>query len=98
MIRSLRARFTTADLLSLASFAILFIVYLALGRTEIAYLISAAVLVVAVLTSVRHADVIAERIGPALGTIVLALSVTVIEVALIVSLMANQTANSLTVA
>lgn len=44
-------------------------------------------LVVSVLAAVHHADVIAHRVGEPYGTLVLALSVTTIEVALIVSLM-----------
>lgn len=41
----------------------------------------------AIMSSVHHAEVIAHKIGEGLGTIVLALSVTIIEVGLIVSLM-----------
>jgi Ca2+:H+ antiporter len=41
----------------------------------------------AVLASVHHAEVVAHRVGEPFGTLVLALAVTVIEVALIVSLM-----------
>ncbi len=41
----------------------------------------------AVLASVHHAEVIAHKVGEPLGTLVLALAVTVIEVALIVTLM-----------
>lgn len=44
-------------------------------------------LVGAVLAAVHHAEVIAHRIGEPLGTLVLALAVTVIEAGLIVSLM-----------
>ena len=47
----------------------------------------AAVLIAAVLVAVHHAEVIAHRIGEPLGTLVLAVAVTVIEVALIVSMM-----------
>ena len=50
-------------------------------------LIVAAALVGAVLAAVHHAEVVAHRIGEPYGTLVLAVSVTVIEVALIVSLM-----------
>ncbi len=42
---------------------------------------------VAVMSSVHHAEIIAHKIGEGLGTLVLALSVTIIEVGLIVSLM-----------
>jgi Ca2+:H+ antiporter len=41
-----------------------------------------------VLAAVHHAEVVAERVGEPYGTLVLALAVTLIEVALIVSLMA----------
>jgi len=44
-------------------------------------------LVGAVLAAVHHAEVVAHRVGEPLGTLVLALAVTVIEVALIVSMM-----------
>lgn len=40
-----------------------------------------------VMVSVHHAEIIAHKIGEGLGTIVLALSVTIIEVGLIISLM-----------
>ena len=46
-----------------------------------------AALVVAVAVAVHHAEVIALRVGEPFGTLVLALAVTVIEVALIVALM-----------
>ncbi|NPD16742.1 ionic transporter y4hA [Xinfangfangia sp. D13-10-4-6] len=42
-----------------------------------------------VLSAVHHAEVISLRVGEPFGTLVLALSVTVIEVALIVSMMLN---------
>ena len=44
-------------------------------------------LIVCVLAAVHHAEVVAHRVGEPFGTLVLALAVTVIEVALIVSLM-----------
>ncbi len=46
-----------------------------------------AILVVAVIAAVHHAEIIAHKIGEPFGTLVLALAVTVIEVALILSLM-----------
>ena len=46
-----------------------------------------AALVAAVLVSVHHAEVVAHRVGEPLGTLVLALAVTAIETALILSLM-----------
>ena len=47
----------------------------------------AAALIAAVLAAVHHAEVIAHRLGEPFGTLVLALAVTVIEVALILSMM-----------
>lgn len=44
-------------------------------------------LIAAVLSAVHHAEVVAHRLGEPLGTLVLALAVTVIEVALILSVM-----------
>ena len=49
----------------------------------------AVVLVVAVLVSVHHAEVVAHRVGEPLGSLVLAVAVTVIEVGLIVTLMVS---------
>lgn len=49
--------------------------------------LAAIFLGVAVMNSVHHAEIIAHKIGEGLGTLVLALSVTIIEVGLIVSLM-----------
>ena len=43
--------------------------------------------IAAVLSAVHHAEVVAHRVGEPFGTLVLALAVTVIEVALIVSMM-----------
>jgi Ca2+:H+ antiporter len=40
-----------------------------------------------VLAAVHHAEVVAHRVGEPFGTLVLAVAVTVIEVALIVSVM-----------
>lgn len=47
----------------------------------------AILLVGAVLSAVRHAEVVAHRVGEPYGSLVLAVAVTVIEVALIVTLM-----------
>ena len=46
-----------------------------------------AVLVATILTAVHHAEVVALRIGEPYGSLVLALAVTIIEVALIVTMM-----------
>ena len=50
-------------------------------------LVVAGALVGVVLAAVHHAEVIAHRVGEPAGTLVLAIAITVIEVALIVSLM-----------
>lgn len=49
--------------------------------------LGALVMVMAVLSAVHHAEVVAHRTGEPMGTLVLALSVTIIEVALILSMM-----------
>ena len=49
--------------------------------------IAAAVLLATVFTAVYHAEVVAHRVGEPFGTLVLALAVTVIETALIISMM-----------
>ena len=48
---------------------------------------SAIMLLAAVVSAVHHAEVVAHRVGEPFGTLVLALAITAIEVALIVSLM-----------
>lgn len=55
-------------------------------RTSLALPVG-VMLVLAVMTAVHHAEVVAHRVGEPMGTLVLAVAVTVIEVALIVSLM-----------
>ena len=57
-----------------------------LNQTWVIFLLGAT-LIGAVLLAVHHAEVIAHKVGEPFGTLVLALSVTVIEVALIVSMM-----------
>jgi len=49
----------------------------------------AVVLASAVLAAVHHAEVVAHRVGEPFGSLVLAVAVTIIEVALIVTLMAS---------
>jgi len=49
--------------------------------------LAAVALVGAVIAAVHHAEVVAHRVGEPFGTLVLAIAVTVIEVALIVSVM-----------
>lgn len=56
------------------------------------------VLATAVLAAVHHAEVVAHRVGEPFGSLVLAVAVTVIEVALIVTLMADGGDKSATLA
>ncbi|HES76018.1 MAG TPA: ionic transporter y4hA, partial [bacterium] len=44
-------------------------------------------ILVAVMTAVHHAEVVAHRVGEPYGALILALAVTAIEVALIISMM-----------
>ena len=50
-------------------------------------LLTGAFLIGAVLSAVHHSEVIAEKVGEPFGTILLAIAITVIEVALIIALM-----------
>lgn len=58
----------------------------------------ALLLAAAVLAAVQHAEVVAHRVGEPLGSLILAVSVTVIEVGLIVTLMASSGAQTDTLA
>ena len=55
--------------------------------TPLAAVCAALALIGAVIAAVHHAEVVAHRVGEPFGTLVLAVAVTVIEVALIVSMM-----------
>ncbi|MEV0349571.1 hypothetical protein AB0H88_27685 [Nonomuraea sp. NPDC050680] len=84
MLRYITRQWTVAvPLLALLSLA------LSWGRELpiVLVIIVAVVLAGAVLAAVHHAEVIAHRVGEPFGSLVLAVAVTVIEVALIVSLM-----------
>jgi Ca2+:H+ antiporter len=62
-------------------------VALATGVGPIVVLLCGAALIGSVLVAVHHAEVVAYRVGEPLGTLVLALAVTAIETALILSMM-----------
>ena len=62
------------------------------GSGTILTVAAAAVLIATVFAAVYHAEVVAHRTGEPFGTLVLAVAVTVIEVALIVSVMVAQPA------
>lgn len=70
----------------LASWAILLLSWFAPAMPGSVALLALG-LVASVVCAVHHAEVIAHKVGEPFGTLVLALSVTVIEVALIVSMM-----------
>lgn len=69
--------------------AALIVLALVWGRGLAPVLVSvvALVLIAAVLVAVHHAEVVAHRVGEPLGSLILAVAVTVIEVGLILSLM-----------
>lgn len=50
-------------------------------------IIGGLLLIISVLSAVHHAEVVAHKVGEPFGTIILALAITIIEVALIISLM-----------
>jgi Ca2+:H+ antiporter len=58
-----------------------------LPQHTILSLLCVAALVASVMAAVHHAEVVAHRVGEPFGTLVLALAVTAIEVALVVSMM-----------
>src|SRR5262245_29271168 len=65
----------------------LLVVAIAVGVGTVLGMLCAAALIGAVLAAVHHAEVVAHRVGEPFGTLVLALSVTVIEAALVLSMM-----------
>jgi Ca2+:H+ antiporter len=70
------------------------------GRDLPGYLVAivAVFLTAAVLAAVHHAEVVAHRVGEPYGSLVLAVAVTVIEVALIVTLMTDNAEKNATLA
>ena len=67
--------------------AVLFFLLLKTSITGSIAVVSFAIMMLAVTSSVHHAEVIAHRLGEPYGTLVLALAVTVIETAMILSIM-----------
>ena len=57
------------------------------GHSGLIGALAGVVLIATVFAAVYHAEVVAHRVGEPFGTLVLALAVTVIETALIVSVM-----------
>ena len=75
-----------AAIVSLVSIALLGTVLLVTPSAPLT-IASAAALIGGVLAAVHHAEVVAHRVGEPLGTLVLALAVTIIEAALILTMM-----------
>ncbi|MEU5762454.1 ionic transporter y4hA [Nocardia sp. NPDC047648] len=86
MIRVLLARWTVVvPLLAVLALAATW----GRGLPGVAVTIVAVALIGAVLAAVHHAEVVARRVGEPFGSLVLAVAVTVIEVALILTLMGH---------
>jgi Ca2+:H+ antiporter len=91
--RSLPSWFSVVPILALVTLGVSWVFPLGL----ILGLLLGVMLLLAVLASIHHAEVVAHRVGEPFGTLVLAVAVTVIEVALIVALMlaGGESANTL---
>jgi Ca2+:H+ antiporter len=76
-----------ALLVPLACVLVLFVGLLAPLPGIVLALVCAPALIAAVIAAVHHAEVVAHKVGEPFGTLVLAVAITVIEVALIVSMM-----------
>ncbi|WP_055491928.1 calcium:proton antiporter [Streptomyces sp. TP-A0356] len=94
-LRSLVARWTTV--VPVAAVVLLAFTW---GRDLPGAVVALVTLVLAgsVLAAVHHAEVVAHRVGEPFGSLVLAIAVTIIEVALIVTLMADGGGKSATLA
>ena len=68
------------------------------GGSGLVSALAAILLAAAVFAAVHHAEVLAVRVGEPFGSIILAVAVTVIEVALIVSIMLSDASGTAVVA
>lgn len=59
-------------------------------NSTIFQIVASVLLILSVMSAVHHSEIIAERVGEPYGTIILAISITVIEVSIIVSLMLSE--------
>jgi Ca2+:H+ antiporter len=75
------------SVISPAACWIVVLVALVAGEAPVLAALLGAGLIAAVMSAVHHAEVVAHRIGEPFGSLVLALAVTLIEVALIITLM-----------
>ncbi|MBC6491522.1 calcium:proton antiporter [Flavihumibacter stibioxidans] len=57
--------------------------------SDIFQIVASILLILSVMSSVHHSEIIAHRVGEPFGTIILAISITVIEVSIIISLMVS---------
>lgn len=66
-----------------------FILYLSglLDNNPVFQIIAGVLLMLCVMSAVHHSEIVAHRVGEPFGTIILAVSITIIEVAIIISLM-----------
>ncbi len=85
-----KIKFGINDFTSAIAFAVLLLSLLIPFDTIFLISVAGIFLGLGISSAVHSAEVIAQRLGPSLGTLILALAVTIIEVALIVSLMGNQ--------
>src|SRR5690554_2448787 len=60
--------------------------------------VASVLLILSVMSAVHHSEIIAERVGEPYGTIILAISITVIEVSIIISLMLSEGGDAITLA
>ena len=86
------------DYLAFSAIAVFVAAMFLQNTSTLATAVFALFLAVAISAAVHNAEVIAHRLGPSLGTLILALSVTIIEVALIVALMGSGSPEASTVA
>ena len=83
----LRAIITDWTITAPLAAALLLVAALSLPMNALLTLACIAALVVVVIAAVHHAEVVAHKVGEPVGTLVLAIAITVIEVALVVSMM-----------
>jgi Ca2+:H+ antiporter len=67
-------------------------------NSSIFQIVASVLLILSVMSAVHHSEIIAERVGEPYGTIILAISITVIEVSIIVSLMMSEGAEAASLA
>lgn len=61
-----------------------------ISGSSVFQLIASGLLIFSVMSAVHHSETIAERVGEPYGTIILAISITIIEVSIIISLMMSE--------